>query len=125
MAIAEVKKWLDYKCVNPKKQEEFKVNVDAMADALVDGTFTLNDDMSITHNLNFPVGSEKQVKEIKYKPRLTAMENRVNCKGDYAHGDGRIVGIIAGLTGLPKNIIEALDTEDFGMAGAVALFFLT
>ncbi len=38
--------------------------------------------------------------------------------------DGRVGAYIAALTSTPKAVINCLDTEDYGIAQSIAIFFL-
>lgn len=125
IATSDVEKWLDFKNIKPEKRERFKGTIESMVLSVMDGSLVLKEeDMNWVHPLSFPVGAEKAVKELRFKPRLTAGDMKMNCTGAYADGDGRIIGIIAALTGLPKNVVENLDTEDYNIAGGITLFFI-
>jgi hypothetical protein len=39
-------------------------------------------------------------------------------------GDGRVCAYVAALSSQPKEVIKHLDTEDYAIATAVAVFFL-
>ena len=127
-AEAEIKKWLDYKKVSPKKRESLQDNIDNMVDCIVDGTLVLQDDMKLLHTLSFPLENDKgevTVKELIYKPRLQVRDINVKMKGlKPTDADGRIIGYTRALTDQPAEVIKSLDTEDNTLAQHITGFFL-
>jgi hypothetical protein len=125
IAESEVKSWLEFKKVKADKIERFSKTIESLVGAIMDGSLILDDDKTFIQKLDFPVGAEGAVKELRHKARVSAGQIKINTTGAYSDGDGRIIGIISAVTGLPKNIIENLDTEDYAIAGNISLFFLS
>ena len=127
-AEAEIKNWLDYKKVSPKKRESLQDNIDNMVDSIVDGTLVLQEDMNLVHTLSFPLENDKgevTIKELIYKPRLQVRDINVKMKGlKPTDADGRIIGYTRALTGQPAEVIKSLDTEDNTLAQHITGFFL-
>jgi hypothetical protein len=125
VARKEVEKWLDYKKVSQSKREDREDSIERLTDGFMDGTLVLNEDYTITQNLKFPTEGEKPITKLDYKPRLkvsTIHQHLQGVKSDDA--DGRVCAHIAAITGNPKGVIKALDTEDYNIGQAIAIFFL-
>jgi len=124
-ATKEVERWLDFKKVSKKKKESNKEQIDVLVSAIVDGEIILEDDFSLTHNLRFEVGEEVKVSKLKYKPRVNVKQITQYLNGVKAgDADGRILAYACALTGEPKGIIQALDTEDWSVVQNIVIFFL-
>jgi hypothetical protein len=125
VAINDVNRWLDYKVVSERKRESLKDSIETLVDAVEDGLLIVNDDHTIIQNLRIVPDGEEPIKSLTYKPRLKVSEVHMqlaNVKSTDA--DGRVCAYIAALTTKPKGIIRALDTEDYGIGQAIAIFFL-
>lgn len=124
IALNEVNNWLDFKKVSEKKREGYKENIETLADFISDGVLSLQENV-FTQQLNFAVGDGGTITKLEYKPRLNMKVVNEQLQGVKAtDADGRIVAYIAALTGQPKNIVKLLDTEDYAVAQAIALFFV-
>lgn len=123
IAKNDVEKWLTFKKVNDKKREAFKVNIDAIAESISEGILILNEDFSFTHKLLFPIGEEAKVNELKYKARLSVNELQ-NALSGKSGMDARILATAAALSNQPKKVVESMDTEDYNVAGSIAVFFV-
>lgn len=123
IAKNDVEKWLTFKKVNDKKREAFKVNIDAIAESISEGILILNEDFSFTHKLLFPIGEESKVSELKYKARLSVNELQ-NALSGKSGMDARILATAAALSNQPKKVVESMDTEDYNVAGSIAVFFV-
>lgn len=125
VAEKEVLTWLEFKKISDKKKESFKENIEAIVDAICDGVLTLETDFTFTHHLKFPLDNEVKTTELKYKPRLKMVDVHKQLVGVEAKNvDGRIVAYIAALSDKPKRVITELESEDYGVAQSVAVFFL-
>lgn len=128
IAVAEVTKWLDAKKVNDKKREAFKDSIETIADAICDGSLSLGEGNVLIHKLKFPVETtdgKVAFDSLEYKPRLkmeTIHTHLQNVKSNDA--DGRVCAYIAALASKPKDLIKKLDTEDYSIGQAIAIFFL-
>ena len=123
IAEAEIKKWLDVKKVRDTKRESYKESVSTLIEAVCSGNLVLNEDNSLTHTLSFPVRADNAFKTLTYKSRLD-VNTRMKYSEGVIGGEPRIVATIAALTGQGNLIIASMDTEDYGIASSVALFFL-
>lgn len=123
LAVLEIEKWLDFKKVKPKKREAYKDAIESLTDYVAEGILVLNEDFSLTQNLDFPIGIEKQFKSLDYKARIDVSTLQRQMSG-VSTGDGRILATIAALTGQEKAIVSKMDTEDYSVASSIAVFFL-
>ena len=123
IAEIEIKKWLDVKKVRDTKRESYKESVATLVEAMCSGNLVLNEDNSLTHTLLFPVGADNAFKTLTYKSRLD-VNTRMKYSEGVIGGEPRIVATIAALTGQGNLIIASMDTEDYGIASSVAIFFL-
>lgn len=125
VAQSEFDKWADHKKISAKKREQQKDSIEAIVDAIVEGTLVLKEDNTLVHTLKFPTEGEAPIKTLEYKPRLKmdiVHAHLQNVKSNDA--DGRVAAYIAALTTKSKTIIKALDTEDYSIAQSIAVFFL-
>lgn len=124
-ATGEVNKWLDFKKINDRKRESFKENIETLVDAVMDGSLVIDDKCNLVQTLKFPTEGEAPVTKLEFKPRLKVETVQLHLQGVKASdGDARITAYIAALTSKPKKIIQALDTEDYSIGQAIAVFFL-
>lgn len=124
VAIAEVTKWLDYKKVSQTKREELEKNIETITSAIEQGVLVLNEDKSFTQKLNFAIGENADVKELHYKPRVALGTIHLHMQGvKTGDADGRLAAYVAAVTSNPKELIKKMDTEDYSLALAIALFF--
>ena len=125
IAKEDVDKWLDYKRVKEKKRESYKEQIEALVDGVADGNLILNEKHELVQTLIFPLEGELPLKELNYKPRLKVSTIHQHLSGIKAtDADGRICAYVAALTSKPKDVIKGLDTEDYSIAQAIAVFFL-
>lgn len=124
-AQQDIQKWLDFKKVSEKKRENLNDSIEAITNAICEDKLILTESNEFVQKLSFPVGEEKIIDSLKYKPRITIgniQDNMKNVKpGD---SDGRISAYIAALTGQPTAVIKKMDSEDYSVAQAIAIFFL-
>lgn len=125
IAQAEVESWLDYKKISAKKRESQKDQIESLVDALVEGTLSMNDDKTIVHQLKFEIGEEIKISKLEYKPRLKMSAIHLHLSSvKSSDADGRVCAYISALTGLPKDILKAMDSEDYSISQSIALFFI-
>lgn len=125
LAQQEIESWLDFKKINEKKREAQKEQIETLIDAVADGSLTLSPDKKLIQVLKFPTEGEMPVTKMEYAPRLKVSTIHEKLQGvKSTDADGRICAYIAALTNNPKNVVKAMDTEDYGVAQAVAIFFL-
>jgi hypothetical protein len=125
VAEAEVTRWLDFKKIGAKKREDHKDSIDKLIEAVEDGLLTLTDNYEFIQILKFPIGEEGAVTELKYKPRINVEAVQLQMQGIKVTDATALIGAyLAALTNTPKAILKKLDTEDNGIANAIAVFFL-
>lgn len=125
VAQVEIEKWLDCKKISERKRETTKDNTAALVDAISEGGLVLTEKNELVQTLKFPIGETSPVEKLTYKPRLTVKEVNTKMQGVKANDvDGRVTGYIAALTNLTMEEVKKLDTEDYGLAQNIAIFFL-
>lgn len=127
IAEKEVNDWLAYKKVPDAYIKGSQMYINGIIIAIQEGTFTI-DPVSkvITHKLKFPIseGTDLQITELKYKPRLSVGAIQSNTAGmGISDLTGKTLGTIAALCGRPRTEIISMDNEDFRPASDVAAFF--
>jgi hypothetical protein len=125
LAKAEVKKWLDHKKISEKKREKNQDNIEALVEAIVDGHLALNETkFTFTHTLKFPTGENGQLTKLEYKSRLEVKEIQMQMQGIKSTDlHGIIISYACALTGKPRGVIAALDSEDYAIVQGIASFF--
>ncbi len=124
-ATKDVEKWLDHKRIGQRKRETYKASIESLVGAVCDGFLSLNDEFEWIHKLKFEIGESGQYKELAYKPRMDVEEIQTSLQGVKADdADGRLLSYVAALTGKGKGICKKLDSEDYSIAQAIAIFFL-
>lgn len=126
VAKLEVEKWLDYKKIRSGKRQSLTDNIESLEEAICEGIIVLDDKMNLVHHLLFPLEKEDDKVEIlTYKPRIKLETLHIHLQGvKPGDADGRITAYIAAVSGQTKGLIKKLDTEDSGIAQAIALFFI-
>ena len=125
-AEAAAKAWLDHKCVSEKRREEKKDAIEALISAFEDGSFVMDDKtFKISQDLVIPIKSEVETTQLIFEPRISVdkvQKAMGGVKSDDLHG--MIRAYVSALTGRPKAVIGALDTEDYNVAQKIAIFFM-
>jgi hypothetical protein len=125
IARQEVEKWLEYKRVGASKREAYKDAIDSLVDAVAFGQLTLEDDYHFVQHLDFPIEGDEPIEELKFKPRIKVKEIYSKMRGVKAgDADGRVMALIAALTGKPSAMVGMLETSDYSVSQNIALFFL-
>ncbi|KKN59925.1 hypothetical protein LCGC14_0536750 [marine sediment metagenome] len=125
-AIEEIDGWLDRKKIFPSAREEYRDQIDTLAEAISLGFLSLNDKGEFKQELSFPLKEELAVTHLEYKARLNGRMLEPHLKGIKAgDGDARIVAYLACLTGQAKGIIKALDTADRKITNSIVIFFIS
>lgn len=126
VAEKEIKEWLDAKKVSATKREAYKDNIETLVDAIAEGYLTKAKETNVlTQTLMFEVGEEKKINTLTFQPRLMISKIHESMKGEKStDADARVLAYISALTGQPKGIIKKLDTEDYSVPQAIALFFM-
>lgn len=125
VAEGEIGRWLDCKKVSNKKRESNRSSIDSLVDAVVEGLLVVQEDGSLIHTLKFPTDGESPLESLKYKLRLKVGDIHSYMKGIKADdADGRVAAYVAALIGKPLKLVQALDSEDYSISQAVAVFFI-
>jgi polyhydroxyalkanoate synthesis regulator phasin len=126
IAEQEVGKWLDFKRVSERRRKDLADTIDALVDAVEDGSLTLEEGMKFKQTLKFPIKTnDTETAELTFKPRITVGEVQTKLKGVKATDtDERLNAYMSALTGQPMGVIKALDTDDQRTGLAIAVFFL-
>jgi hypothetical protein len=121
VAQADMERWLDGTKVMPSKRVAAKVDIEMMTEAIQDGLLVVNEDLTITHKLLYPL---EAISELNYKSRLSVEEPKSRLqqfKSDDVHG--MIHAYVATLTKQPLAVIGKLDRKDYRISTAIAGFF--
>lgn len=128
VAKVEVEKWTSYKRFKASKLDALKENIDALENAVSDGTVTIDSEMNIIHTLAFPIknsSGEVTVKQFKYKARLNDKMIKAAMKGAKpTDADERVTRIISALTGEVPAVVDNLDSVDSSISKNICMFFL-
>lgn len=123
-AIEEVNSWLDYKKISPEKREMQKDQIETLVGAICEGVLSLKEDHTFVHELKHPTEGEMKITKFEYKPRLRIAAVHSHLENSKPTPDARVVAYIAALTSQNKGVVGLLDTEDYGIAQSIAIFFL-
>lgn len=124
-AEIEVNEWLDFKKVGSAKRESQEEQIKALVNAIAEGDLVLNEKKEFVQTLKVPVGVEIKIETLTYVPRINMETVHAKLQGVKSNdADGRVLAYIAALTGKAKSILKSMDTEDYGVAQAIAIFFL-
>jgi len=122
-ARKEVEQWLDSKKISEKKRAANENQIDVLVDAISQGDLLLKEDNVFVHKLKFPLDSPKTT-ELEYKQRLTLSETHVALQNvKQGDNDGRLLAYVCALTLKTKGVLGKLDTGDYDICVAIAVFF--
>lgn len=122
IANTEVSEWLDHLRITPGLRQTHKDMIDTLVEAVSLGMVEINEDQTLTQNLQFPVG---EITQLKYKNRLNDFMLEPYLKGVKASdGDGRILAYKAALTSTLKSVLQKLDSSDQRVANSIVVFFI-
>lgn len=126
-AELEITKWLDFKKVSAKKREAQKSGIETLISGIVEGNLILvPDSMILRHTLKFPAGVDSQIKSLDYKPMLTVEQVHIHLQNVSATDiHGQILAHVVALTSVSKELVKKLNSEDYGIAQALGLFFMS
>jgi hypothetical protein len=124
-AQSEVESWLDYKKVGSQKRETNKDSIEFLISAIVEGDLTVDEDKNLIQKLKFPPSGDLAVSALKYKPRVTVKVVNTRLTGIKSDDiNGRICAYASALTGVSRELIKDMETDDFGLVQNIVLFFL-
>jgi hypothetical protein len=124
IAKEEITRWLDFKKVSESKREVNKETISLLEEGVADGYLVVNEDHTLTHNLKFPIEGELPIKSLTYKPRITVGELQAKNKKQGTDLGSMIIGYAAAISSQNTGVIKKLDTDDYSITQAVALFFV-
>lgn len=125
VALKDVEKWLEHKRISDAKRESYKDNIEQLVNGIAEGVLVLTEKLHFEQTLRFPTEGDAPITKISYKPRLAVREVNQAMVGVKASDvDARLVAYAAALSGLPKGVIAALDTEDYATVQAIVVFFV-
>jgi hypothetical protein len=125
VAEQEINSWLDYKKVSERKREANKDSIETLVDAVADGSLLLREDKTLVHELKFPTDGDKPLTKLEYVPRLKMSTIHNKLQGVKASDpDGRICAYVGALTSQTIALVRSLETEDYSISQAIAIFFL-
>jgi hypothetical protein len=125
VAMLEIEKWLDHKKVSANKRESNEEAIKTLAEEFSSGNMILKDSFELQYKLKAPIQSERATSELIFKPRLTIGSVYNHLQGvKPTDADGRLFAYAAALTGNPKDLIKALEIDDWNIVQAVVVFFL-
>lgn len=122
LAEKEVYQWIHSKKVKQKKIEGNADSIETLIDAFSEGNLSLNPESNVlTLKLSFPAGN---INSLDFKPRLKVSETHKRLKSVKASDiDGRVLAYVSALTDQSSGIVGDLDTEDYSICQAIAVFF--
>jgi Asp-tRNA(Asn)/Glu-tRNA(Gln) amidotransferase B subunit len=124
-ATKEVNGWLDYKKVSVSKRESSKEQISALVDAVCEGYLSIKEDKTIEQSLKFPTEGAAPISKIQYQPRIKVSSINQHLQGVKATDiDARMLAYVAALTNVTKGVLGSFDTEDYGIAQSIAIFFM-
>ena len=127
-AEKEINSWLDNKKIGASKRVAKKDNIETLINALSDGDLLLDPKtFELTQLLKFPLKADKEIglTQLKYKSRLSTAQVGAALKSAKMNDAyGIVAAIISVLTNEMIPSVNEFDTEDFGVASAIASFFL-
>jgi len=124
-AKEEITRWLDYKKIRPAERESNDIFIERLISAIESEQLVLTENYELDFTLAFPVeGDGVTLTKATFKPRMSALDRERATKGiGSGDGYGRINAIAAELCGQPRGIVKKLDTEDYKIVEAIAVFF--
>jgi hypothetical protein len=125
-AEKEIKGWLDFKKVSDRRRVILGASILALKMAIMEGDIVINgDSFEIEQTLKFPIGLDKTIKVLKYKPRILVddIEKRTQSNPD-TQSKGHILGVVAALTDQNSGMLGKSDPEDYTVMSHVAVFFV-
>jgi len=130
VADQEVREWIESKGFRASKveKEDFQESIDLLIDSVMDGLLVINDDNSLTYNLQYPIQDEDGndvLKSMTFNKRLTVgfFTNKMKTSKAKTQEEKTIL-MISELTGEPAGLIQKVQMADFTELGVIATFFL-
>lgn len=129
-AIGDIDAWLDKKKISQSLRDSRKESVETLYAAVEEGSLVVDqeNDFVLVLTLGDPVLDDKKqpmLTELKFKSRLSVKELQSYLKGVASDdGDGRMRAHVCALTKQNGGLILGMDTNDYRVAMAIAIFFV-
>ncbi len=127
IATAEIEKWLDSKKISQLRREKNIGSFETLVGLVREGSLVVNDDMSVTLSLNFPIKSPEgtdSVSSLKFKQRMSEAELEPNRKLVGGSGNAAILMATAiTVTGELHAILKKCDSIDMENIHNICIFF--
>ncbi len=124
-AQLEVEEWLDFKKVGSQVRITNRDSIEYLISAIVDGDLSIDDEKNLIQNIKFPSPGELSFSQLKYKPRVSikVVNSRlIGVKSDDING--RFSAYASALTGVNRDLIKDLETDDFRLVQNIVVFFI-
>lgn len=124
VAEQDVNAWLDNKRVRDTQREANKTSVESLIEAVMYGDISIDTKtFTITHTLQCKV--EGLFDSLNYKPRITVGDRQKVSSAMKANDvESIILCTVAAISDKSASHIQRMDTEDYKIAQAVAVFFM-
>jgi hypothetical protein len=126
IAEKDVKRWLDARRTSTKKIESMESSIKEMEGYVMDGKLIVDEDGLLTQILDFPIGEESFIKELKFKNRISVGDIQKRMTGNNVKSgdiDGRLMVYASALTDKLFAQIAKMDSSDYSVTSTVASFF--
>ncbi|NRA92519.1 MAG: hypothetical protein HRU26_07510 [Psychroserpens sp.] len=131
LAQEEVNKWADGRRLSESKRKGYSDQLEAMVEAVMDGSLVIKSDNTMELNLQYPVesthGQETHVEKesLTFSSRLRYKDVKRFLRG-VKNDDamGMVHAHICGLTKTEMAIIDSLEMVDLNTARSIATLFL-
>jgi DNA recombination-dependent growth factor C len=124
-ASEEIEKWLDSKKILQQRRKDLEAQIELLTSAIMAGSLVLGEGNEFKQILSFSFGKDVTISELTYKHRMQMATIHLHMKDvKSTDADGRLLAHVAALTGKNKEIINKMDSSDYAIASAIAMFFL-
>lgn len=126
VAEKDVKRWLEARRTSEKKAEAMAETIKELENFVMEGKLIVDEDGTLTQILDFPIGEEVMLKELKFKNRISVGDIQKRMTGNNIKSgdiDGRLMVYASALTDKLFNQIAKMDSSDYSVTSTVASFF--
>lgn len=126
VAEQDIKRWLNARKTSDKKIESMESAIKEMTNFVMEGKLIVNDDDTLKQVLDFPIGDEAIITELKFKNRISVGDIQKRMTGNNVKSgdiDGRLMVYASALTGQSFATIAKMDSSDYTITSTVASFF--
>lgn len=124
-ASREIENWLDSKKITQQRRKDLESQIELLVSAMMQGSLSINPETNeFIQKLSFEFGKDVKFNELTFKHRMQMATIHLHMKDVKAtDADGRLLAHISALTGKNKEIINKMDTSDYAISSAIAMFF--